>query len=146
MMNDSLTPILLYAMGILFLLGAYLFYLQISSLRWNESEIRFLERLELHLAQILPLLEAPDMKMLLKNPDSRQRLFLEFSSDLRKDVVGLWRSRKFDFTALLFVAGFFFSYYGMRLKAKVLCSRNDLRFLSRLELALFRKLENVGGD
>ncbi len=142
-MNDSFFPILLYSTGILCLLGGYLFYLQISSLRWNDAEIRFLERLELHLAQILPLLEAPDVKMLLKSPDSRQRLFLDFSSDLRKDVVGLWRSRHLDLTALLLVAFFFLSYYGMRLKAYVSCGRNDLRFLSGLELVLFRKLERV---
>ena len=145
-MNDSSLSILLYAFGILCLLGGYLFYLQISSLRWDESEIRFLERLELHLAQILPLMEAPDMKMLLKSPDSRRRLFLDFSSDLREDMVGLWRHRKLDLTALLFVAFFFLSYYGMRLKAKVLCGRNDLRFLSGLELALFRKLGKIELD
>ena len=142
-MNDSSLPILLYAFGIVCLLGGYLFYLQISSLRWDDAEIRFLERLELHLAHILPLLEAPDVKILLKSPDPRKRLFLDFSSDLKKDVVGLWRSRHLDLTALLFVAFFFLSYYGMRWKAKVLCGRNDLRFLSRLELALFRKLERV---
>ncbi len=145
-MNDSSFLVLLYAFGILCLLGGYLFYLQISSLHWDESEIRFLERLELHLAHILPLLEAPDVKMLLKNPESRQRLFLDFSSDLRKDVVGLWQSRSLDLTALLFVACFFLSYYGMRVKAYVLCGRNDLRFLSGLELALFRKVGEVESD
>ncbi len=145
-MNDSVFPILLYGIGILCLLGGYLFYLQVSSLRWNDAEIRFLERLELHLAHILPLLEAPDVKMLLKSPDSRQRLFLDFSSDLRKDVVELWRSRRLDLTALLLVAFFFVSYYGMRCKAYVLCGRNDLRFLSGLELALLRKLERAESD
>lgn len=145
-MNDSFFPILLYALGILCLLGGYLFYLQILSLRWNDAEIRFLERLELHLAHILPLLEAPDVKILLKSPDSRQRLFLDFSSDLREDVAGLWRSRHLDLTALLFVAFFFLSYYGMRLKSYVLCGQNDLRFLSGLELALFRKLERAELD
>jgi len=145
-MNDSSFSILLYAFGIFCLLGGYLFYLQISSLQWDESEIRFLERLELHLAQILPLLEAPDVKMLLKNPDSRRRLFLDFSSDLREDVVGLWRHRKLDLTALLLVTCFLLGYYGMRLKAKVLCGQNDLRFLSGLELALFRKLGKVELD
>jgi len=145
-MNDSSIPILLYAFGILCLLGGYLFYVQISSLHWDESEIRFLERLELHLAHILPLLEAPDVKMLLKNPESRQRLFLDFSSDLREDVVGLWRHRKLDLIALLLVACFLLGYYGMRLKAKVLCGRNDLRFLTGLELALFRKVGKVESD
>ncbi|MDA2934557.1 hypothetical protein MYX82_09475 [Acidobacteria bacterium AH-259-D05] len=145
-MNDFPFLILLYMTGILFVLGGYLFYLQFSSLHCNEFEIRFLERFELHLAHILRLLEAPDVKMLLKNPESRQRLFLEFSSDLRKDMVALWRSRKFDVTALLFVATFFLGYYAMRLKAYVRCGRNDLRFLSGLELALFRRLEKVELD
>lgn len=142
-MNDSFFPILLYAIGILCLLGGYLLYIQVSSLRWNDAEIRFLERLELHLAHILPLLEAPDVKVLLRDSGSRQRLFLDFSSDLRKDVVELWRSRRLDLTALLLLALFFLSYYGMRLKAYVFCGRNDLRFLSGLELALLRKLERA---
>lgn len=145
-MIDSSFSIFLYASGILCLLGGYLLYLQFSSLHWDESEIRLLERLELHLAHILPLLEAPDVKMLLKSPDSRRRLFLDFSSDLRKDVVGLWRSKHLDLTALLLVAFFFLSYYGIRLKAYVSCGRNDLRFLSGLELALFRKLGKVKLD
>ncbi len=144
-MNDFLF-IILYTTGILFVLGGYLFYLQFSSLHWDESEIRFLERLELHLAHILRLLDAPDVKMLLKNPKSRQRLFLEFSSHLREDVVGLWRFRKLELTVLLFVATFFLSYYGLHLKAYFLCSRNDLRFLCGLELALLRKLEKVELD
>ncbi|MCZ6877802.1 MAG: hypothetical protein O7G29_06650 [Acidobacteria bacterium] len=145
-MIDSSFSVFLYASGILCLLGGYLFYLQISSLHWDESEIRFLERLELHLAHILPLLEAPDVKMLLNNPDSRRRLFLDFSSDLREDVLELWGHRKLDLTALLLVTCFFLGYYGMRLKARVLCGRNDLRFLSGLELALFRKFGKVDLD
>ncbi len=145
-MNDFLFLILPYTIAIRLTLGGYLLYLQFSSLHWDESEIRFLERLELHLAHILPLLEAPDVKMLLKDPDSRRRLFLDFSSDLREDVVGLWRHRKLDLTALLLVTCFLLGYYGMRLKAKVLCGQNDLRFLSGLELALFRKLGKVELD
>ena len=145
-MNDFLFLILPYTIAILLVLGGYLLYLQFSSLSWNESEIRLLEHLELHLAHILPLLEAPDVKMLLKNPDSRRRLFLDFSSDLREDVVGLWRHRKLDLAVLLLVTCFLVGYYGMRLKAKVLCGQNDLRFLSGLELALFRKLGKMELD
>jgi hypothetical protein len=145
-MSDSFFPILLYAIGILCLLGGYVFYIQILSLHWDDAEIRFLEGLELHLSQILPLLEAPDVKALLKGPDSRRRLFLDFSSDLKKDVVGLWRTRHLDLTIHLLVAFFFLSYYGMRLKAYVLCGRNDLRFLSGLELTLFRKVKRAELD
>jgi hypothetical protein len=133
----------LYTTAILLVLVGYLLYLQFSSLHWEESEIRLLERLELHLAHILRVLEAPDVKMLFKNPDSRQRLFLEFSSDLKEDVVGLWRSRRLEWTTLALVASFFFFYYGMRVKAYVSCGRNDIRFLTGLELALFRKLREA---
>ena len=142
-MSDFSSLIPFYATAILVVLGGYLLYLQFASLRWDESEIRFLDRLELHLADILRVLEAPDVKMLLKNPESRQHLFLEFSSDLKEDVVSLWRSRKLEWTVLALVASFFFFYYGMRLKAYVSCGRNDIRFLSGLELALFRRLREA---
>ena len=142
-MNHLSLLIPLYATIILLVLGGYLLYLQFSSLRWDEAEIRFLERLELRLAHILSVLEAPDVKMLLRNPESRQRLFLEFSSDLKEDVMNLWRSRKMEWAVLALVASFLFFYYGMRLKAYVSCGRNDLRFLSGLELALFRKLREA---
>ncbi len=142
-MSDFSVFIPLYTTAILLVLVGYLLYLQFSSLHWDESEIRFLDRLELHLAHILRVLEAPDVKMLLRNPESRQHLFLEFSSDLKEDVVSVWRSRKLEWTVLAFVASFFFFYYGMRVKAYVSCGRNDLRFLSGLELALFRKLREA---
>ena len=142
-MSDFSSLIPFYATAILVVLGGYFLYLQFASLRWDESEIRFLDRLELHLADILRVLEAPDVKMLLKNPESRQHLFLEFSSDLKEDVVSLWRSRKLEWPVLALVASFFFFYYGMRLKAYVSCGRNDIRFLSGLELALFRRLREA---
>ena len=142
-MNDFSLLIPLYATAILLVLGGYLLYLQFSSLRWDESEIRFLERLELHLAHILRVLDAPDVKMLLRNPESRQHLFLEFSRDLKEDVVSLWRSRRLEWTMLAFVASFFFFYYGMRVKAYISCGRNDIRFLTGLELALFRRLREA---
>jgi len=140
-MNPPVLVILLYAATILFLLGGYLFYLQFSSLHWDESEIRFLERMELHLAHILRLLEAPDTRMLLKKPQSRRRLFLDFSSYLKEDVMDLLRSKKLGLAGYLVVAIFFLSYYSIRLKAHISCGRNDLRFLTGLALALFRRLE-----
>ena len=72
--------ITLYAATVFAALAGYVVYLQYSSLRGDESEIRVLERLELHLAHILRLLEAPDVGTLLQAPASRQRLFLDFSS------------------------------------------------------------------
>ena len=116
-MNDFLF-FLLYATGIFFVVGGYVFYLQLSRLPWDESEIRFLERFELHLAHILPLLEAPDVHMLLRCHGSRQRLFLEFSSDLKEDMVQLWQPRKLELTTLFFVAIFSVSYYGMRVRPR----------------------------
>ncbi len=145
-MNPPALVILLYAATILFLLGGYLFYLQFSSLHWDESEIRFLQRMELHLSQILPLLEAPDVKMLLKKPQSRRRLFLDFSSFLKEDVMVLLRSKKLAPAGYLVVAIFFLSYYSIRLKAHISCGRNDLRFLTGLELTVFRRLEEVELD
>lgn len=142
-MSDFSLLIPFYTTAILLVLVGYLLYLQFSSLRWDESEIRLLERLELHLAHILRMLEAPDVKMLLRQPESRQYLFLEFSSDLKKDVVNLWRSRRLEWTVLALVAVFFFFYYGMRVKAYVSCGRNDIRFLTGLELALFRILREA---
>ncbi|MDA2926385.1 hypothetical protein MYX78_03980 [Acidobacteria bacterium AH-259-G07] len=142
-MNDALSIILLYATAVLVVVGGCLFYLQFSSLRWDESEIRLLEHLELHLAHVLRLIDAPDVRLLLREPESRQRLFLDFSSYLREDVMALLRSRKLDPVSLIFAGAFFLSYFVMRLKARLLCSRNDLRFLSGLELALFRRLEKI---
>ncbi len=142
-MIQSSSIIFLYAAAVFSVMAAYIFYLQFSFLKWDESEIRLLERLELHLAHVLRLLEAPDMQMLLRKPESRQRLFLDFSSYLKDDVVELLRSRKIGGATLVFVCTFFLSYYLMRVKARVICGRNDLRFLSGLELVLCRRLEKI---
>lgn len=132
-----------YTLALFVALSIYLFYLYCSSLRWDESEIRLLERLEVHLAHILRLVDAPDVKVLLENTNSRRRLFLNFSSYLREDVVELLRTRR-PGGASLFVAGIFFlSYYLMRVKARFSCGQNDLRFLSGLELVLYRKVEGI---
>jgi len=142
---NGYTPlvVLLYSVAIFSVLGGYLAYILFSSMRWDESEVRSMERLELHLAQILRLLEAPDVNMLLRDRQSRQRLFLEFSENLRGDVVHLLKSRRLDLGIQLFAATFFFSYYFLRIKAYLACGRNDLRFLSGLELALLRRLEGI---
>ena len=70
-------------------------------------------------------------------------MFLDFSSYLKEDVVELLRSRKIGGATLVFVFTFFLSYYFMRIKARVICGRNDLRFLSGLELVLCRRLEKI---
>ena len=142
-MSQPSSIIFLYAAAVFSVMATYIFYLQFSSLKWDESEIRLLERLELHLAHILRLLEAPDMRLLLRKPEPRQRLFLDFSSYLKEDVVELLRSRKIGGATLVFVFTFFLSYYFMRIKARVICGRNDLRFLSGLELVLCSRLEKI---
>ncbi|MBI3940113.1 MAG: hypothetical protein HY315_04715 [Acidobacteria bacterium] len=119
---------------------SYVFYHHISGLRSNEREIRSVEQIELHLAHILRLLDAPDVRLLLEIPRSRQTLLLEFSDCLRKDVLALLRLRALRMTSVLLVGIFFLSYYLIRLKARLSSNRNDLRFLSGLELALFRTL------
>lgn len=127
-----------YVVALSILLLFHLFYLQMTSLNWDEIERKYLEHVELHLAQILSLLEAPDVRLLLKNPKSRQVLFLEFSSFVREDVLKLLSLRKLGGTAVVWVGLFFLCYYLMRLKARIFCSYNDLRFLSGLELVFVR--------
>jgi hypothetical protein len=107
-------------------------------LDWDERERRRLEDVELRLGHILHLLEAPDVRMLLEDSRKRRELFLDLSSSLRRDVLELIRLRALSFGSLFFVGVFFVSYYLMRLKAMVSCGKNDLRFLSGLELMIFR--------
>ncbi len=130
-----------YVAGVSLALILYVFYLQVCALRWDEPERRRLEQVELSLAHILRLLEAPDVRLLMQDAKSRQNLFLEFSDFLRSDVKTLVRLRALRMNSIAFVGVFFACYYLMRLKARLFCSRNDLRFLSGLELALFRSLE-----
>jgi len=101
--------VLLYTAAVLAVLGAYLIYVLFSSVRWTESDLQSLERLELHLGQILRLLEAPDVGILFQDPESRYRLFLEFSENLKGDVASLVRSRKLDLGILALGVAFFFS-------------------------------------
>ena len=130
-----------YIAAISLALMLYVFYLQVCSLRWDEVERRRLEQVELSLAHILRLLEAPDVRLLMQHTKSRQNLFLEFSDFLMGDVKTLLRLRALRMSSIAFVGVFFASYYLMRLKARLFCSRNDLRFLTGLELVFFRSLQ-----
>ena len=132
---------LIYTVVVFLILTVLLLYLHCTSLYWDEPELRALQQLELHLAQILKLLEAPDVVMLMKNRQSRQGLLLEFSENLKADVVELWCSRKLDLHASMISSAFFFAYYGIRLKSYLWCGKDDLRFLAGVELLLCRKLE-----
>lgn len=132
-----------YVVGSSLTLLLYVFYQYVVSLRSNEREIRSVEQIELHLAHILRLLEAPDVRLLMEVPKSRQALFLEFSECLRKDVVALLRLKALGAESVLMAGVFFLGFYVIRLKAQWMCNRNDLRFLSGLELALFRTLKQI---
>ncbi len=116
----------------------YMFYQHICSARCDESEIRQLENMELNVAGIMRLLDAPDVRVLLRNTTTRENLFMEFSAALKKDVVTLHKLGGIRFASIPLWAVFFASYYLMRLKAPLLCGRRDLHFLSGLELALVR--------
>ena len=117
------------------------FYIYVSSIRWDAVELRELERVELQLAHILHLLEAPDVRMLLQDESSRQDLLLEFSTCLKADVMKLIKAGGLRISSVLIAGIFLVSYYLIRVKAKLISGRNDLHFLSRIELALFRSMK-----
>jgi len=118
----------------------YVFYQHISSPQCDEREIRQLENMELNVAGILRLLDAPDVRVLLKNTTTRENLFMEFSAALKSDVITLRKLGGIRLGSLPLWGVFFASYYLMRLKAPLLCGRRDLHFLSGLELALVRSV------
>ncbi|RPJ57719.1 MAG: hypothetical protein EHM23_19640 [Acidobacteria bacterium] len=118
----------------------YVFYQHVSSFRYEENEIRQLEHLELNVLSIMRLLEAPDVRVLLKNTTSRENLFLEFSAALKSDLGTLYKMGGVRLESMPLWAAFFASYYLMRLKAPLLCGQRDLHFLSGLELALVRSV------
>ena len=130
-----------YVLALSALLICYMFYYMVSAFSSGESERRRLEQVELRLAHILRLVEAPDVRLLMQNEETRQALLLEFSESLRKDVLELLRARELRITSLFWAAVFFSSYYLIRFKSRLVCGRADLRFLSGLELALFRTLD-----
>ncbi|MBI4456000.1 MAG: hypothetical protein HY644_08895 [Acidobacteria bacterium] len=132
-----------YVAAISLVLVFHVFYQHVASLRCDEREVRHLEKVELHLAHILRLLDAPDVRLLMEIPQSRHSLFLEFSDSLKKDVLELVRLRALGIKSLVYAGIFFVCYYLIRFKARLLCSRQDLRFLSGLELAFFRTLQEA---
>lgn len=123
-------------------LMAYIFYQHVCSIAWDDNEIRRFERMELNVANIVRLLEAPDVKFLLNQPTSRENLFMEFSTGLKNDVLLMFRMGGMKATSVSLLAVFFLSYYLLRLKANMYCSRRDLRFLSGIELAFVRSMSS----
>src|SRR5262245_25267031 len=109
-----------YVLGLSLLLLFYVFYQYFTSLRWDEADIRGLERVELHLGNILRLLDAPDVRLLMDSvPERRQTLLMEFSDCLRRDVLLLLRLRAVGVASLPWVGIFFLSYYVIRLKSRL---------------------------
>ncbi len=124
-------------------LMVYLAYEQVAGVRWDAREIRRIEQMELNAAHILRLLEAPDVRLILQNRTSRQDIFLEYSGALMEDIQTLRRLGRFRRpTALPLLALFFTSYHLLRAKARLLCGKRDLQFLSGLELALLRSAQD----
>lgn len=124
----------------LVLLG-YVFYQQVIAFQWDSLEVNRLEQIELQLAHILRLLDAPDVRYLMTKRKSRKYLFMEFSECLRKDIVQLLRFQELSFASVGLVGVFFAFYYLMRAKALLFCGPKDLHFLSGLELAVFRSIQ-----
>lgn len=132
----------LYVAALSFGLLAYIFYHTVTALEWEENERRRLQNIQLHLAHILTLLEAPDVRYYIHSkPKIRQALLLDFSECMKRDVQDLWRMRALGPESVVWAALFFLSYYVIRAKSRLVCCRNDLRFLTRLELALVRTVE-----
>lgn len=140
-MRPSSFDVVFYVVFLVVVLLLTTFYSYVVSLRWTEAERRLMERAELNLAHLLQMLDQPDMRWLMREHGHRQYLFLEFSDYLKEDVLKLARLRRLYLTSPLFAGIFFLSYYLLRLKARLFCGRNDLRFLSGLSIALFRKAE-----
>ncbi len=140
-MGSDLTGVYVYIAFLVLALGLVIAYYELVRLEWNEAERRRLEAAELELAQILQLLETPDVKTLMANHSDRQHLFIEYSESLKRDVLSVLRLRDFRPKALCLVGVFLLSYYLIRLKSYLFCGRYDLRFLSGLELALVRTLK-----
>lgn len=140
MMNASLFHLQFYLLGIFLFLLVVIFYYQVSRYEWSEAERRRLEQAELNLSVILRLLDAPDVRYLMSRPRSRRYLFSEYSRSLKSDVFSLLRTRELGMTSVALVGVFLLAYGLLKIKSLLLCQPNDLRFLSGLELALFRSL------
>ena len=138
-----MSPHLIYSYTVFLVLALALViaYYELVRMEWSEAERRQLEAAELELAQILTLLETPDVQALMTDYSDRQPLFMEFSQALKRDVLSVVRLRDLSPKALCLVGLFLVSYYVIRLKSYLFCSRHDLRFLSGLELVLVRALQ-----
>ena len=127
---------------ILVSLLVFSFYRYIVGLSWDEHERHWIEQAELNLAHLLTLLEQPDTKWILEQTaEGRRFLFLEYSTEIREDIVRVFQNRRLNLALLLLSGAFFASYYLLRFKARVSCARSDLRYLCGLSLVMLRQAE-----
>lgn len=138
---NSATALSYYVSAIVAVWAILAFYYHVSRFDWREDERRRFEQAQLNLGNLLSLIEAPDFGLLAHSHPARRYLFLEYSRFLKEDVLSLVRLRRLSPSACLWAALFFLSYFCIRLKAKLYCAPNDLRFLTGLELGLVRNLQ-----
>lgn len=132
-----------YVAGIFALLAVASFYYHVSDYVWDESERRRLELAGLKLANIIRLMDAPDYAFATTSRQARLFLFQEYSRFLKEDVLSLMRLREMGMAAMAYAVLFLASYFVFRLKVRLSCTNNDLKFLTGLELILFRRLEGA---
>jgi len=131
--------------AILTLLLIFSFYHYVVRLRWDESERLYMEEAELNLAHLLTMLDQQDTQAIMeRNTDGRRFLFLEYSPEIKADIVRALKQRKLDLSLLFWSVVFFASYYLLRFKANLACARSDLRYLCGLGLVLLRRAELTG--
>ena len=123
-----------YILALFLLFIVVLLYHFLGSVHFEEADRLRLERANLNLQTIIRVLEAPDTRHLLEDPETRVYVFREYADSLRRDVWNLGLSS-------LALAGLFFSvFYLLRLKASFHCRPADLLILGRLELVIVRSL------
>ncbi len=115
-----MSPHLIYSYTVFLVLALALViaYYELVRMEWSEAERRQLEAAELELsAQILTLLETPDVQALMTDYSDRQPLFMEFSQALKRDVLSVVRLRDLSPKALCLVGLFLVSYYVILVRA-----------------------------
>ena len=134
-------PAEIFLVFLVLMLAAVVAYYELLRLEWTEAECRRLEAAEVELAQVLRLLDSPDVRVLMTRHSDRQHLFLEYSDALRRDVLLLLRFRDVGGKTLCLIGVFLVCYFLIRCKAYLFCGRDDLRFLSAMGLRLFRTVD-----
>ena len=118
----------------------HLFYIAFANTRWDEEEIENLNQRELHLAHLVKLLDAPDVRAMSRDRTQRRGLFSGMSRFLLADVRELLRSNSLGLSTLLWGGLFILGYTLVKAKSVISWGRNDLHFLAGLELAVVRSL------